>query len=309
MSSQNPLKMRLRQFEEAVLSTIDRFFGYPLERRNFRKAHGYELDLANPRSFNEKICWKKIHDRNPLLPVLADKYAIRGYVAEVLGPRVAEEVLIPLLLVTENPESLDFTQLPDCFVVKSNHGSGNNVLVHDKSKVDRDAVVAECKAWMKQNYGVRAHEWAYKDTPRKILVEAMLGGGSGQVPPDYKFSMIHGECAFIQVDSDRFRDHSRTLYDPSWTRIDVAWKRKQGPAIPRPEKLEEMLALASRLARGLDFVRIDFYVADGRIYLGEMTNYPERGRGRFTPRSFDFDLGARWTIQPDYWRQETNART
>lgn len=296
-------KLYLRRTEDAILAAFDKRFGYPLERRNFRKAHGYPFNLAAPRSFNEKICWKKLYDRNPLLPVLADKYAIRQHIVDVLGDAVAREILIPLLQVTEDPQAIDFDRLPTAFVVKSNHGSGHNLLVHDKSVADREAIIRACRVWLKTQYGVRAHEWAYENTPRKILLETMLKDASGQIPPDYKFSMIHGECVFIQVDCNRFGDFTRTLYDKDWNRIDVAWKRKAGAPIERPDKLEAMLALATKLSQGLDYIRIDFYVMDGAIFLGEMTNYPARGRGKFSPQSYDFELGDKWMVDVDYWRR------
>lgn len=296
-------KIYLRRIEDSLLASVDKLCGYPLESKSFKKAHGYPLNLKNPTSFNEKICWKKIYDRNPLLPILADKYAIRQHIIDVLGETVAQDILIPLLHVTEDPETISFDQLPNEFVIKSNHGSGNNILVQDKTTADRKAIIAECKAWLKMPYGVRAHEWAYEQTPRKILIETMLKDKSGQVPPDYKFSMIHGECVFIQVDSDRFSNFTRTLYGKTWTKIDATWKRKVGAPISRPEKLDDMLALAKKLARNLDYIRIDFYVMDGQIFLGEMTNYPARGRGKITPQSYDFELGAKWKVDPDYWKR------
>jgi len=108
--------------------------------------------------------------------------------------------------------------------------------------------------------------------------------------------MINGKCAFVQVDYDRYANFTRTLYDSEWNRIDAEWKRKRGKAIPRPPQLEKMLALAEKLSASLDYIRIDFYVQDERVFLGEMTNYPARGRGKFTPQSFDFELGKRWKL-------------
>jgi hypothetical protein len=303
----NSAKVYLRRLEDVVFARLDTLLGYPLEKKNFRKSLGYELDLKNPVSFNQKICWKKLFDRNPLLPILADKYAIREHIVNVLGMEEAHQIMIPLLFVTDDPDALDFDQLPNSFVVKSNHGSGNNILVHDKQKADRHAIVEECKFWLKMRYGVRAHEWAYQNTPRKILVEVMLKNSEGQVPPDYKFSMIHGKCAFVQVDCDRFGDFSRTLYDENWNMINAEWKRKQGAAIPKPAQLGKMIELAEKLARDLDYIRIDFYVQDEQIFLGEMTNYPARGRGKFNPQSYDFELGARWHLDPDYWKRTKNS--
>jgi hypothetical protein len=290
------LKLYARRIEDACLALLDRALGYPLEKRNFRKNHGYELDLNNPQSFNQKICWKKIHDRNPLLPVLADKYKVRDYITSTLGKPVADQVLIPLLVATDDPDSLSFDRLPDSFVIKSSHGSGCNLLVHDKRTLDRSQVVARCRSWLKTSYGVRAHEWAYQHASKKILVEPMLKNRDGSIPSDYKCSMFHGKCGIIQVDFDRFEAHTRSLYDPQWNKIDAQWKWPRGGDVPRPERLDEMLRLAEILAGSLDFVRVDFYLVDGRLFVGELTHYPERGRGRFTPREFDFELGRLWSL-------------
>jgi hypothetical protein len=293
------LKLHARRIEDACLAFLDRSLGYPLEKRNFRKSHGYELDLNNPRSFNQKICWKKIHDRNPLLPVLADKQGAREYITATLGKPVADRVLIPLLFATDDPNRLAFDSLPDSFVIKASHGSGFNLLVHDKRALDRAKAVAQCKSWLKTSYGVRAHEWAYQRASRKILVEPMLKNSDGCIPSDYKLSMFHGKCGLIQVDFDRFLAHTRSLYDPQWNRIDAEWKWPRGGDAARPECLEEMLRLAEDLAASLDFVRVDFYVVDGRLFVGELTHYPERGRGRITPCEFDFGLGRLWSLQTD----------
>lgn len=301
----NDIKIYLRHLEDAMFARVDAILGYPLEKKNFRKSLGYELNLENPVSFNQKICWKKLFDRNPLLPILADKYTMREHIVKVLGVDEANQIMIPLLVVTEDPETLDFDQLPNSFAVKSNHGSGNNILVQNKHEADRRAIIEKCKFWLKMRYGVRAHEWAYQNTPRKILVEVMLKNREGQVPPDYKFSMIHGKCAFIQVDCDRFGDFTRTLYDEKWNMINVEWKRKQGRAVAKPAQLNKMIELAEKLSRDLDYIRIDFYVQDEKIFLGEMTNYPARGRGKFNPQSYDFELGTRWNFDPDYWKNST----
>lgn len=291
------MKLNARRIEDACLAFVDRSLGYPLEKRNFRKSHGYPLDLKDPQSFNQKICWKKLHDRNPLLRVLADKYRAREYIASTLGKATAERVLVPLLFATDDPGQIPFDSLPDSFVVKSSHGSGFNLLVHDKRTLDRDDVVALCRSWQQASYGVRAHEWAYHGASRKILVESMLKNADGSIPADYKFSMFHGKCGFIQVDFDRFEGHTRSLYDPQWNRIDAEWRKPRGGDMPRPECFSRMMELAERLAGALDFVRVDFYEVNARLYVGELTHYPERGRGRITPRELDFELGRLWSLQ------------
>lgn len=290
------MKWWLRTWEEQLVAGLDRMLGFPRERKRFLKAHGYPLNLKQPTSFNEKICWKKIYDRNPILPVIADKYRVRDYVKSVLGEAEAERILIPLLAVADRPEDIDFEALPNQFVVKSNHGSGNNLIVTDKSQFDQAAFMQEVEGWLKAPYGLRNHEWAYTQIPRKIMVETLLLDQGGSIPADYKFSMIHGTCSFIQVDQGRYGNFTRALFDANWQYLDVAWKRAQGAQLPPPARLDDMLALAERLSAEFDYIRVDFYALNDRIYLGELTNYPARGRGRFKPAEFDFEVGRRWSL-------------
>lgn len=293
---------RLRNLDERLVAGLDRLLGYPHEKRKFFKAHGYPLNLTDPQSFNEKICWKKLFDRNPLLPVVADKLAVRGYVSDVLGASIASDLLIPLLWTGDSPSEIPFAQLPEKFVIKSNHGSGNNILVHDKSSLDVAEVQTECHLWLKTVYGVRAHEWAYTQIPRQLLIEEMLLTESGEIPEDYKFSMINGKCAFIQVDRGRFGNFTRTLYDAQWNQLESSWKRAKGEPIGKPKRLEEMLVFAEQLASKFDYIRVDFYSIAERLYFGELTHYPARGRGKFNPTSFDFELGKKWTLDRSHQR-------
>ncbi|MEX1214276.1 ATP-grasp fold amidoligase family protein [Saccharospirillum sp.] len=290
------MKWTLRTWEEQLVAGLDRLLGFPRERKRFYKAHGYPLNLKEPTSFNEKICWKKIYDRDPLVPVIADKYRVRDYVREVLGEAEANSILIPLLAVADKPEDLDISVLPDQFVVKSNHGSGNNLLVFDKSKFDFQAFIKEANTWLKAPYGIRNHEWAYSHIDRKIMVEQLLLEQSGSIPSDYKFCMIHGECAFIKVDKSRFNNFTSTLYDSSWNKLKVDWRRPQDDYSPAPQQLEKMLEIARALSKKLDFIRVDYYVLGDHFYLGELTNYPVRGRGKFNPTEFDFEMGRRWVL-------------
>jgi len=115
--------------------------------------------------------------------------------------------------------------------------------------------------------------------------------------------MFHGECQLIQVDYDRFTKHSRTLYDTDWNVLDASYKYIKGPKTKRPSSLERMLQIARELAKEFDFVRVDLFEVNGQIYFGELTHYPESGRGRFTPKSLDFELGKSWNIEPGYWMQ------
>ena len=274
---------------------FEKTFNYPIERRRFRKKTGYQLELNPPRSFNHKIVYKKFFDRNSLLPVVADKLCVREFIREELGSEYAENILIPMLQVTDNPEHIVFANLPDKFIIKANHSSGHNILVKNKSEMDRTSVIKDCQLWLKESYGFFKHEWAYSQVNRKIIIEELLTE-EGKVPTDYKFHMCAGECLFIQVDVDRFTSHARTLYDSKWNLIKATLKYPFGEEQEKPILLDKMKYIASQLSKKFDYIRVDLYQCDGKVYFGELTNYPGSGLEVFTPLDLDFALGDKWVV-------------
>ncbi len=268
--------------------------GYALEKRRFKENTGYDLNLENPVTFSDYLVRKKIFDRDPILPILADKYKVRSHIQKVLGVE-AEKYLIPLLWHGKDPKKIPYDKFEGEYIIKSNHNSGPHFIVAKGEKPDRIKIISELKKQLDIPYGILKHEWAYrKIIPRQIVVERLMRDSEGMIPKDYKFHMIHGECAFIQVDFDRFIDHSRTLYDKNWNYIDVTLKFKQGREEPKPSKLQEMLEIARKLADGFDYIRIDLYAFADKVYIGEMTHYPGSGMEKFTPIEFDFELGKLW---------------
>lgn len=284
--------LRLRGFFFHVGEIIS---GYRREKQRFMKNMGYPLDLKNPQSFSHHIVWKKLYDRDPILPVTCDKFRVRQYVKDVLGEKEANEVLIPLLYASDDPGAIPFERLRGGYIIKPNHNSGSNIIVEEGTEPDREKIISDLKRQLASAYGIFKHEWAYgKIKKRMFVIEKLLKDTDGGIPKDYKFHMIHGRCAFIQVDYDRFLGHSRSLYDTQWNFIPATLKYRQGPVTPKPERLEAMLSLAARLAKGFDYVRVDLYNIGARIYFGELTHYPGSGVEKFTPQSLDFELGKYW---------------
>lgn len=281
---------------------IDHFLtNYFLEKRKFKSGTGYELDLENPESFNQKLVWKKLNDRNPLLPVVADKYRVRQYIKDTLGKKEAKKILVPLLYVTDNPSSIPFEDLPEEYVIKANHNSGPPIFVEKEKLANKKNIVRECEKQLRTPFSLNKNEWAYKPIERKILVEEFLRGEEGQIPKDYKFFMINGTCEFIEVDLNRFSGHKRSLYDKEWNFLDITYNYPQGPRVEKPKNLRLMLKYARLLSEDFDFIRVDLYEMLGEVYFGELTHSPESGRGKFVPRSFDFKLGNKWDLKPRYW--------
>lgn len=266
---------------------------YAHEKKRFKMMMGYELDLAHPQTFSQRIVWKKIYDRRAILPIVADKYAVRDYIKKTLGD-TADKILIPLLFAGD-PKDIPFDTLKGEYIIKANHNSGPHVIVAEGDIPNKKQIISGFKSQLSIPYGILKHEWAYKKIKnKKVVIERLLRDEAGLIPKDYKFHMIYGHCAFIQVDFDRFIDHSRTLYDKDWNYIPVTLKFKQGRQAERPQNLAEMLRLAETLSQNFDYIRIDLYSIGNAIYFGEMTHYPGSGMERFTPESFDWELGKIW---------------
>jgi TupA-like ATPgrasp len=258
---------------------------------HYRHAHGVYPRLLRPRTLNEKILRRKVFDRRPLFTTLADKYAVRQFVAD----RVGSAVLPRLYCVTTDPETIAFDSLPRKFVVKPTHASGWVRVVHDEDTIDRQELIQTCKRWLGSSYYEFLHERGYKDVPRRIMIEEFIDDGSGESPTDYKFFTFRGKVHLIQIDTSRFSGHRRSLYDLEWrdTGTRVTYDRIAAP-LPRPANLDLMLQTAAALGRDLDFVRVDLYDVGRQIYFGEMTATPGCGASRFEPELMDYKLGTLW---------------
>jgi hypothetical protein len=308
-------------FGYEMFHMVEKLTGYKIEKRRFFSKLGYYPDLKNPHSFNEKVLWKKIYDRNPLLPIISDKYKVREYLKEVLGEKEAKKILIPLFHVTDNPENIPFDNLLEEYIIKPNHASGMSILAENIEKQKRytivqgkkttilsdcnstrEKIIEVCKKWLSIPYNLYKNEWAYQKIKRKIVIEKLLRDKSGKTPVDYKFKVFHGKCQLIQVIYDRFVDINRGWYTPGWNYINVKGSIRQAGCEKKPENLKYMIDLAELLGKPFDFIRVDLYSVDSYIYFGELTNYPMSGLTPFNPASYDFELGSKWKLIPGYWK-------
>lgn len=256
---------------------------------------GKKCNLKNPVSFDEKLNYLKLYDRNPLYTTLADKYSVREYVAQNIG----EEYLIPLLGVWDSVEDIDFNKLPNQFVLKCTHDSASVTICKDKedelsSNPDYyDDIKAKLSASMQINYFYPSREWPYKNIKPRIIAEQYMVDESGSELKDYKIYCAGGEPYLIQVDFGRFVKHERNLYDLGWNYIDKQIEYPKNPEhqIDKPRSLDKMLELAGILAGNIPSVRVDFYDINGTIYFGEITFYQEGGFAKFEPEEYAVELG------------------
>lgn len=270
--------------------------------RLFKFYQGYPLNLQNPRTFNEKLQWIKLYDRNPLYTQLVDKFLVREFVKEKIG----EDHLIPLIGVWDTPEEIDFDALPDQFVLKCNHNSGTGMCIcKDKSALNIAEVKDNLWRGLKEDYYLTAREWPYKNVPRKIICEKFMVDESNTELKDYKFYCFNGKAQILLRVKDRFSDKptSANYYSRDGQELPIKWgfEQNQEPS-EWQEAYDEMFRLADILASGIPQVRVDFYLVNGKIYFGEMTFFDGGGFDRIEPVEWDYKLGDLITL-PDTKRE------
>jgi hypothetical protein len=226
--------------------------------------------------------------------LLSDKFAVRDFVKS----RVGEEILNEIFYIGADPDNIDWAALPRRFFAKGTHGSGKdyNICVPDKNEITADVFRRQCRKILGRTFGRLSNERWYEKIKPQIIIEKFLGDSQYLVAPDYKFLTFNGHVAYIGVITGRFSGTRATFYDAGWKRATFTMKFEPGPDIPRPENLAEMIAVAEKLAAGLDFARIDLYNIDGRkIVFGEITLCYGAGWDAFKPgRFYDEMLGAYW---------------
>jgi hypothetical protein len=261
----------------------------------FQKRMGYRLNLEDPKTFNEKLQWLKLNDRSPLKTLCADKYAVRDYVKKKIG----DQYLIPLHFQTDNPNDIIPENLPDTpCILKTNHASGDVIVVKDKSTVDFEKIQRKFKILLRKNHYDYTKEWQYKHIKPRILVEKLLVDENSDIPRDYKFNCFNGQVNFITAHADRFAGHKSSLFDPEWNPIDCRCNETDNvELVKKPPMLEEMKELARTLARDFLFVRVDLYNIGTDIFFGELTFCPGSGWAPFEPMEWDRKFGDRLILQ------------
>lgn len=273
----------------------------------FRATTGKKLNLHNPQTFNEKLQWLKLYDRNPLYTIMADKVKAKEYVAKKIG----EQYIIPTLGVWKSADDIDFDSLPDRFVIKCNHNSGKGMYIcRDKSRMNVNEVRKGLSEGLREDYYKHGREWPYRDVPRRILAEQYMESEKPSFVNsdveekvsrvgdlrDYKFYCFNGEPKLCQVISDRAVDEKIDFYDMNWNRIIglvglTSGVHNSDRDMPCPHSFEDMLSCARILSKGIPFSRIDFYDISGRAYWGEITFFPASGFGFFKPDGWNKKIG------------------
>jgi hypothetical protein len=257
----------------------------------YRAEMGEWIDWKNPRSFTEKLQWLKIYDFKPEYTTMVDKYAVKDYVASIIG----KKYIIPTLSVWDNVGDIDWESLPEQFVLKTTHGGGSGgvVICSDKSTLDIPKAKEKLATSMHRNAGSVFREKPYLKVRRRIIAERFITNSENELK-DYKFFCFDGEVRFFKVDFGRFVEHHANYYSPEGKLLlfgEADFLPDFNHIEVLPDNLDEMITIAEKLSREFTFLRVDLYNVAGQIYFGELTFYPAAGFGAFTPAEWDRKLG------------------
>lgn len=257
----------------------------------YKHHFGKNLNLKEPRTFNEKIQWLKLHDRKSDYTKYVDKYEVRNYIKDSIG----EEYLIPLLGVYNNVDEINWEELPNKFVLKCTHGSSCNIICTDKTKLDIKESKKQLNTWMKKNWYWYGREWPYKNAEPKIICEKFLEQKEGEELRDYRLFCFHGQPKMITVDfsiTDKKKTR-RNIYDLEWNSIDaeISYPKETSIDVKKPAQLDKIIELSKILSANFRHARIDFYIIEEKVYFGEITFYHQSGYGKISPPEFDKEMG------------------
>jgi len=253
-----------------------------------------KIDWEKPNDLIEKINWLQFYSDTSLWTKCADKYLVRDYVKDC----GLEDALPRLYGKWDNAKDIDFNELPNSFVLKTNNGCGSNFIVKDKSELNIKSTVKKLNQWLSIPYGYSAAQLHYTRIKPCIIAEELLENkdlfSSSLV--DYKIWCFHGapECVLIVFDR-KDSNYLLSLYDLEWNNItkgnfDPNYNHCSYIDIPKPKSFEKMIEIATVLSKDIPQVRIDFYDIDGKLYFGEMTF--TTGFGYFSKEYYEY-LGSK----------------
>ena len=253
---------------------------------------GSKLNLKNPKTFNEKLQWLKLYYRKQSLTNLVDKYEAKQFFEKTIG----EKYVIPTIGIYEHFSDIDFSSLPKEFVIKCTHDNNSVVICRDKDSFDFDAARKRIEEKQRINFFYWGREWPYKNVKPRIIIESFLPGLDDESLVEYKIFCFNGKPKIVLVckGTAHMTDGSRTndWMDDSFNRLPFLslnpWSK---PDPIRPKEMDEMLVLAEKLSSNLPLVRVDFYLTNGNIYIGEMTFFHNSGFCKFEPDEWDYKLG------------------
>ena len=269
-------------------------------RLQYRIKMGLKLNLDDPKRFTEKLQWYKIYHRDPLMGTCVDKYEVRKYIVS----KGLENTLNKLYCVCSDPDEIDFAALPDRFVVKTTDGGGgeNIFICRDKSSLNVEELKTKLRSWKDKKNVNPGREWAYtliKES--RYIVEEYL---ENEVNPeagisDYKFFCFNGEPKVMYITKENSGLPGMDFFDMDFQHLDLCMEDAPAETMPeKPKQFEKMKAIAAKLSEGVAHLRVDFYIVQEQIYVGELTFFHGGGLTKVTPSEWS-DRLSEWLVLPE----------
>ena len=296
----NPHKLCERSALKTLLKKKDSMDKIEFIKAKFKIDLGYELDLDNPKTFNEKMQWLKFFNQRKDLNIMADKHLVKRYVSDIIG----QEHIATEYGAWNKFDEVDFTKLPKSFVLKTNHGCGSMFVCKDKTKfTDFSFLKADFTKSLESNYYDNYFEYPYRDIKPMIIAEEFLSDGVNKVLPVFKFFCFGGKPFVAQIIQNDKQDNETIDYidmDYNFLRISQGYPNsKKSKRLPKPKLFEQMKDFASKLSQGFPFLRVDLYDCGDKIIFSEFTFFSDAGFARFFPKKWDYILGQKIEL-PNY---------
>lgn len=260
-------------------------------KRIYRAVFHQNLNLDDPKTYNEKLQWLKLYDRRPIYTTMVDKYAVKDYVASIIG----RQYVIPTIGVWSSFDEIDFNSLPNQFVLKCTHDSGGLVIVKDKSLLDKKKAKSKIENSLKRRYYYSNREWPYKNVIPRIIAEPYLEDEITKDLRDYKFFTFDGVVRALFIATERQTEGEETkfdFFDENFNHLPMTNGHPNAKTTPsKPTQFELMKELASKLGDGIPQARIDFYECNGKVFFGEITLFHWSGFMPFVPKEWDYQFG------------------
>lgn len=288
--SQFLFNSRKRTLYLSYLGFYDKLDDASFIRKKGKALLGYSLNLEKPRTFNEKMNWLKLHDRNPAYVPLVDKYEVK----KIISKRLGSEYIIQNLGVWDSVDEIDFSKLPERFVLKCTHDSGSRVICTDKSKLDINKTKASLNEWLKKDYSKLNREWMYGEVKHRIIAEEYIENDGGYLN-DFRFYCFNGEPKFFSIDFHVDGKNHMNFYDEDLKVLPFG-SAEEIPVFDAdvriPGNVGDMFAIARKLSAGHPFIRVDMYNIGGKIYFSELTFFTHGGFFILYPdQSWDHKIG------------------
>lgn len=257
---------------------------------------GYIPNLKNPKTYTEKLQWRKLKDNNKLFSICADKYAVREYVKNKIG----EEYLIPIYLITDSLTEAEFEKLPNSFVLKTTNGSGNAAvkIIKDKKLANYEELRDFFENCKKIDVGDYTMESWCSPIPCKVMAEKLL---DIKTVDDYKIHCFNSGKMVIEHLTERNKEKGilkSNAYNENWEKLNFTMGTELYTYDVKPPKnFDKMIEIAKKLSEDFDYVRVDLYNIDGKIYFGELTFCDAGGFEKFTDKKWDYRLGDYWKLR------------